>query len=268
MKTVKRLLKSNTGSNGSLDNDRFLRAILQLRNTPDPDCNLSPAQIMFGRPLRDAFSFINRLDKYSNTNIRSTWREAWHDKEIALRQRFHRSSESLTEHSRPLPPLSVGDKCYIQNQTGHHPKRWDRSGTVVEILGNDSYHIKVDGSGRLTRRNRRFLRKFTEPSLNISMPDPTPRIPVQYNSSTTSTPTAPNITTTAPSIASRVQQTDSVVPLATVVPTPCIVQNNVQADRSVHDEEVVDAPEQEKRPRRVRATPKQYEPETGKWIRV
>ena len=261
------LLKSNTGSNGSLDTDRFLRAILQLRNTPDPDCNLSPAQIMFGRPLRDAFSFINRLDKYSNTNIRPTWREAWHDKETALRQRFHRSSESLTEHSRPLPPLSVGDRCYIQNQTGHHPKRWDRSGTVVEILGNDSYHIKVDGSGRLTRHNQRFLRKFTEPSLNISMADPTPSIPVEYNLSTPSIPTAPITTTTAPSIASRVQHNESVVP-TTVFPTPCVVQNNVQADRSAHDEEVVDAPGQDVRPRRVHAAPKQYEPETGKWIRV
>ena len=110
---MKRLLKSNTGPDGSLDNDKFLRAIL--RNTPDLDCNLSPAEILFGKPLRDAFSFVNRLEKYSNPNIRPTWREAWRDKEIALRHRFHRSSESLQEHSRPLPPLVVGDKCYIQN---------------------------------------------------------------------------------------------------------------------------------------------------------
>ena len=53
MKTAKRLLLSNTGPTGSLDHDRFLRAMLQLRNTRDPDCNLSPAQIIFGRPLRD-----------------------------------------------------------------------------------------------------------------------------------------------------------------------------------------------------------------------
>lgn len=54
VKTAKRLLMSNTGPTGSLDHDHFLRAILQLRNTPDPDCNLSPAQIIFGRPLRDS----------------------------------------------------------------------------------------------------------------------------------------------------------------------------------------------------------------------
>ena len=66
MKTAKRLLLSNTGPTGSLDPDRFLRVMLQLRNTPDPDCNLSPAQIIFGRPLRDSFSFVNRLEKFSN----------------------------------------------------------------------------------------------------------------------------------------------------------------------------------------------------------
>lgn len=36
VKTAKRLLMSNTGPTGSLDQDRFLRAMLQLRNTPDP----------------------------------------------------------------------------------------------------------------------------------------------------------------------------------------------------------------------------------------
>ena len=70
VKTAKRLLMSNTGPTGSLDHDRFLRAILQLRNTPDPDCDLSPAQIIFGRPLRDSLKFANRLEKFANPHIR------------------------------------------------------------------------------------------------------------------------------------------------------------------------------------------------------
>ena len=37
VKTAKRLLRSNTGPTGSLEHDRFVRAMLQLRNTPDPD---------------------------------------------------------------------------------------------------------------------------------------------------------------------------------------------------------------------------------------
>jgi hypothetical protein len=39
VKTAKCLLMSNTGPTGSLDHDWFLRAMLQLHNTPDPDCN-------------------------------------------------------------------------------------------------------------------------------------------------------------------------------------------------------------------------------------
>ena len=41
VKSAKRLLMSNIGPNGSLNSDKFIRALLQLRNTPDPDCNLS-----------------------------------------------------------------------------------------------------------------------------------------------------------------------------------------------------------------------------------
>lgn len=57
MKTAKRLLMSNTSPTGSLDHDRFLRAMIQLRNTLDPDCDLSPAQTVYGRPLRGSLFF-------------------------------------------------------------------------------------------------------------------------------------------------------------------------------------------------------------------
>ena len=149
---------SNIGPNGSLNSDKFIRALLQLRNTPDPDCNLSPAQIIFGRPIRDSLSFVNRLEKFSNPHVRPMWREAWAKKESALRTRFTRSSEALNEHAKQLQPLSIGEKCFIQNQTGNFPTKWHRTGTVVEVCNHDQYVLKVDGSGRLTKRNRRFLR--------------------------------------------------------------------------------------------------------------
>ena len=47
----------------------------------------------------------------------------------------------------------------IQNQSGRFPKKWDKSGEVIEVKGNDQYAVKVAGSGRVTLRNRRFLRK-------------------------------------------------------------------------------------------------------------
>ena len=161
VKTAKRLLMSNTGPTGSLDQDRFLRAMIQLRNTPDPDCNLSPAQIVFGRPLRGSLSFVNKLEKFSNPHIRPLWRQAWAAKEEALRTRISRSAESLRAHSRPLRPLALGERVFLQNQQGPNPTKWDRSGVVVDSLDHDQYRVKVDGSGRLTLRNRRFLRGYT-----------------------------------------------------------------------------------------------------------
>ena len=186
VKTAKRLLMSNTGPTGSLDHDRFLRAMLQLRNTPDPDCNISPAQIVFGRPLRDTLSFVNRLEKFSNPHVRPRWRQAWAAKEQALRSRLTRTTESLTAHSRPLRPLALGQKVFLQNQQGTSPTKWDRSGIVVESLGHDQYRVKVDGSGRLTLRNRRFLRANTPVTPTI---EPQPMVPPSL--SHTARPTAP-----------------------------------------------------------------------------
>ena len=99
VKTVKRLLRSNTGPSGSLDTEKFLTTMLQFRNTPDPECRLSPAQVLFGRPLCDSLAFVNRLEKYSNPHVRPIWREAWQEKEAALRTCFHRTSESLAAHA-------------------------------------------------------------------------------------------------------------------------------------------------------------------------
>ena len=38
---------------GELDMAKFLRAPLQLRNTPDRDTKVSPAKALYGRELRD-----------------------------------------------------------------------------------------------------------------------------------------------------------------------------------------------------------------------
>ena len=63
VKKAKRIIMDNVGPTGSLNNDGLLRALPQARNTPDPDCNISPAQVVFGRTFRDAFSFISRCIK-------------------------------------------------------------------------------------------------------------------------------------------------------------------------------------------------------------
>ena len=83
------------------------------------------------------------------------------DRERALRLRYARGLEKWSEHTKKLPKLCIGDIVLIQNQHGtpKSAKRWDKSGEVIEVLDFDKYLIKVDGTGRVTTRNRRFLRK-------------------------------------------------------------------------------------------------------------
>ena len=72
-----------------------------------------------------------------------------------------KSAEYWNEHTKRLPPLIVGDLVRIQNQTGRYPKRWEKTGRVIEVRQFDQYVVRVDGSGRLTTRNRKFLRKYS-----------------------------------------------------------------------------------------------------------
>ena len=50
MKRMLQLCLTST-RNGSIDTDKFLRAVLQYRNTLHQDCLKSPAQMVFGRAL-------------------------------------------------------------------------------------------------------------------------------------------------------------------------------------------------------------------------
>ncbi len=110
---------------------------------------------VFGRPIR-AFIPLHP-GKYQP---HSTWRETLKSCEEALRNRHVRAAERLSEHTCQLPPLTVGECVRIQNQTGPHPTKWDKTGIVVEVRQFDQYVVRVDGSGRVTLRNRQFLRKY------------------------------------------------------------------------------------------------------------
>ena len=61
----------------------------------------------------------------------------------------------------------------IQNQhgAGKIARKWDKTGLVLEDMGYNKYRIKVDGSGRVTDRNRQYLRHFTP----VTTPQPGPR---------------------------------------------------------------------------------------------
>ena len=117
VKSTKRLLEDNVGPNGELNTDKVLCALLQQRNTPDRDCLLSPADILFGRQLRDG---LPQLDKskmiHKNAQLHEQWHQGWAAKESAIRSRLVRSCERLEANSRELEPLREGDSVFVQNQ--------------------------------------------------------------------------------------------------------------------------------------------------------
>ena len=53
MGTAKRVIRDAVKPNGELDTVTLVSDLLTLRNTPDQDKGLSPAQMLLGRDLRD-----------------------------------------------------------------------------------------------------------------------------------------------------------------------------------------------------------------------
>ena len=101
VRSTKRLLEDNVGVNGSLNTNMVVRALLQLRNSPDRDCKLSPAEVLFGHQLRDA---MPQLDKsvmiFENGQVHDEWHQVWAEKEKAIRSRLVRTCESLEHGSK------------------------------------------------------------------------------------------------------------------------------------------------------------------------
>ena len=112
---------------------------------------------------------------HNNKDIDELWRIKWDLKEKALKQSYLKGVEKLGSHTRLQKPLNIGDKVLIQNQAGRYANKWDKSGSIVEIHPYDQYTVKVDGSGRLTLRNRQFLRKAITHDLFSSHPTSVPK---------------------------------------------------------------------------------------------
>lgn len=89
-----------------------------------------------------------------------TWHDTLAAREEVLQNRHTKEAERWTEHTKRLPFLRVGDHVRIQNQTGPHPTKWDKTGVVIEVRQFDQYNVRIDGSGRVTLRYGNFLWKY------------------------------------------------------------------------------------------------------------
>ena len=156
VKTAKRILYDNISSRGTIDNDKVAQAIMQYRNTPLPDLQLSPAQILFHRQLRDHIPAHP-----SHYHLHPNWMISAKEREEAYNKRNHVITEQYNTSTHLLPPLPIGTTVMIQNRGKHRPRQWLRTGQIVEALPHRQYRVKTNGSGRLTLQNRCFLRPAT-----------------------------------------------------------------------------------------------------------
>ena len=162
VKMIKRLLRDNTNDNGDLNTDEVMRALLAYRNTPD-ESGMSPAMILMGRQLRDSLPMkppiMRGISIFASPDVARSWHQMWEAKEIALSDRLAKGVEKV-DTGKVLSTLSVGDRVRVQNQTGPNKNKWDKTGTIMQCGDNDQYIVRMDGSRRLSLRNRRFLKQY------------------------------------------------------------------------------------------------------------
>ena len=152
VKSAKRILLGNINRvTGELDTDAAARAIMTHRNTPAQDTGIAPSVLLFGRPLRDHLPNFNR-------KLRAEWDTIAESREIALAKR---ATKATSDSGKDLDPLKSGDYVQVQNQTGNHPNKWTSTGVIANVLPNRQYQVVMDGSRRVTLRNRRFLKQIS-----------------------------------------------------------------------------------------------------------
>ena len=160
VKSAKRILLGNIDpATGALDTDEVSRGFLAYRNTPLQDIPQSPAKMLYGRPMRDHLPNQHR-------KLRTEWYQIMDARELALAKKH--LSHPPEEHQHVLPPLAPGQAVQVQNQCGNRPGKWHNTGLVVESLPHRQYKVLMDGSRRVTLRNRRFLRSIDPVARRLS----------------------------------------------------------------------------------------------------
>ena len=160
VKSAKRILLGNIDPvTGSINTENATRSLLTYRNTPLHDTGTSPAEMLFGRAIRDHLP-----------NQRRVLRKEWHEIASAREQAHARRHviKRLTTPSGTLEPLEVGQVVQVQNQYGAKPGKWYNTGIIAEVLPHRQYRVMMDGSRRVTLRNRRFIRPIDPVARNTA----------------------------------------------------------------------------------------------------
>ena len=149
VKVLKNLINKTT-QDGNLETDEFLEGLIELRNTPRQH-GLSPAEVLYGHPIRTKIPMHNSLFSYRWSKMDREW-----DKRRSQQLLKQKSWYNIT--SKSLPYLNVAEEVRLQ-----HPvdKTWYTTATIVEVGRFRNYLVKLP-SGQTYWRNRRFLRRLTQ----------------------------------------------------------------------------------------------------------
>jgi len=135
-------------STPSTTSEEFCEAMLELRNTPNAD-GRSPNEIVFGRNLRSRVpAHHSSFDKH--------WQE---DADVADAKKAMLKEKAAAYYdsaAHDLRPMKAGTRVRVQDPV---TKLWDKIADIVAVGSRRNYRLKMP-SGRLTWRNRRFLRRF------------------------------------------------------------------------------------------------------------
>ncbi|XP_068220014.1 uncharacterized protein [Palaemon carinicauda] len=160
VKAIKHLILK-TAPSGNIDCEEFDRGLLELRNTPK-FTGRSPAQILYGRPLRTCV--LAHPQSFSEE-----WQAKSEDCDRRAAARAEQVKLQYDQHARPLPKLEIGQTVRIQDPTSN---RWEKFGVIMGFGKSRDYEVRLP-SGRVWWRNRRFLRPVPTPGV-----DPLPHLPV------------------------------------------------------------------------------------------
>ena len=143
VKEMKKIIRANLTSSGNVDTQSLLSGLLMFRNTPRSPTNKSPAELLFGRQIRDSLPC---------------------PRDCLLPQYRYHSEERLHNHemtkqngpSRELPLLNPRAQVRIQNPI---TKKWDSTGEILDFGLNRREYLVRTGD-KIIRRNRHFLKEY------------------------------------------------------------------------------------------------------------
>ena len=124
------------------DSDAVTQALLAHANTPCKTLGLSPAQLAYGRTLKDCFPRNVETLTPIPENLLSA--DAKEQRKMKIRVE---AGKRLDLHTKVLKELEVGDHVQMLNLRGRHPLKSDQVGVITANNIFSNYSVKVSGSG-------------------------------------------------------------------------------------------------------------------------